>query len=693
MVVRPTSMDDLRNVYLHEGKVLIRRGFLEVLTFVDNASNPMTHLIAAQAFRPTRQAVYVCWDDVNKKVHVFTGDSWGQNATWIQEWTHHTSWGNKIPVVNMCESNDLVFMAHDHPVWASRAETKYVDLITAPTTLSTLAQDGTYNIRFRHVRHHIAFLFGSGHGWQTDGTGTGGAAPEWVRVSMPYDPTKFEAYHYFRVGAQDDPVTGLHEAGDTLLVFKEHQTHEIFGQSRFNFGERLIDPLYGMLYHRLAVNVSGLLFAWTNEGPRVFGGGQPSTGVEIPLELPFPEPETLPEEGELEYGFAAYVPSERIILFVFGRRVYALTYRLQGQMKWSYWELGFDPMCAFRLPYFGSGVLEEPAGYPYNPTFANTDTNSTELTVQHSTTPVGNETLEVFIREATGGTWPASPSYTFAVSTGASDTHTLDGLAPGEEYEVAVRWRLGPYYSEDADGPDPSLWTTATGTPRGTFTTTLSVPTIDGVQWARVSASQARLRLTITPAHSGIDIEVYHNNGAADVLVHTESGPTAQFTFDHTDDATNPMSPWSDDTSQNNTAPYGLNDYKVRHVTADATGSDATALDVWGGPVFATSWPVQVGQFTATDNADGTYQLNWGSPVPDPVPSPGYYVWDDDAGGTIDTARIGGAAGANGVSAVSSGTGSFLVCVRAYDVASYGTHGVRDYGPIDAAATDTVTVT
>jgi len=662
MAAPPTSMADLRNVFLHQGKFLVRRGF-EVRVELNDGTNDMTDVIGGHALRSLRNSVYVGYDSTTGNVQVFRGDSFGGAATFIGTWFTLTP-GSAPPVISMAESYGKVFMAHDDPIIATRAKTIYYDSST--DTIADLTQDwdgsGPYNIKFRGVERHLNYLWGWGYGTETTASGVEDR-PEMVRVSRPAAPTDFDINWYFVVGDRDDPVIRCIPAGGTLLAFKESETWELFGYSRDNFGQRPLDPLYGLGVSRLAVNVSGRVFAWTNEGPRLYDGSFGSEPLELPLELPQPEPDDLVPEGDLRLGFAEYLPYYRVVLFFFGKRVYALTVRVEGDWKWSYWELGFEPLCGFRLPVTAGGIAPPPDGFADNLSVSSiTDTGFTLGWDNNS--QVGTETLEVWAQEATAaGPWTQVAS--FAVSASGSQTGDVTGISPGLDHNIAVRYRRGVEYNPDYASSDPSSWPAGAQT---TVTTTLSAPAAPTGDWERVDASTEKFTLTVTPLHSGVNMQLLD---ASLAVLATEVGPDGTFTFE-------------------TTAVTGeaINTFYVRHQTTDVDGDNSAGLGIWGGPQD----PPVITSLNSSIPDGYNVALTAGNS------SQGIYVYDDwtrpsgpqDLSFDIDAATPVATLSPPTVSASETLSGATGVTLNVFARHFVVTDGVEDYSQAD---TDTVEIT
>ncbi|MCK5652242.1 MAG: hypothetical protein KAJ42_12735, partial [Gemmatimonadetes bacterium] len=456
--------------------------------------------------------VVVCYQETTEKVWVHRIDSLGLTAELIGEWENDNGWGEEPPKVSMAESYGRVFMAHNLRSVTNRAATIYYDPIFGSAPLDTLEADfkgtGAHDVHFRGVVRHLKYLFGWGYGDETEDR------PELVRSSRAGDPTSFSPEHYFIAGDRRDPVISCRPASNRLLVFKEVESHVIFGSGRDDFGIDIQDPLYGILGSELATNLGGTVLGWSAEGPRVWDGRGPSQEIAIPLELEGAEPADLVAEGLAVDAFAAYIPGIRVVGFFFGKRVYALTTRIEGDWKWSYWELDFEPLCGFTL-YPGVQDTVAPTGFPeWDDVDAGGIYADINLVNQNQD---GDETLELWLSED-GGAWYLAKSE--IVSTASTQTIRATSLTTGEDYEGALRYRRGTLYTSGYEGSDPSLWPAIS---QGSFNTDIAPPTwVSGV-WSRTAVATEQILVTVTPAvgEEAQDIKVYRE----DVLVHTISGP------------------------------------------------------------------------------------------------------------------------------------------------------------------------
>lgn len=648
MVAPPMSMEDLRNLFLHAGKYIVRRGFERRFQLIDDEGTAMTDVLCGHALRSQRTAIYAGYDSVSGDVKIFRGDGFGESATWIGDWFSLPA-GSNPPIVLMAESYNRVFIAHDHVSEANRAATIYYD--GDDDSIHTLQGDfggGLEDVKFRGVERHLDYLWGWGF------AGNSQVRPEIVRVSLPGDPLTFNPEHYFQVGDRNDAVIRCIPAGGTLLTYKETETWEIFGYSRDSFGTRPLDPRYGMGVSRLCVNVSGVVFAWTNEGPRLYDGSWSSDSLELPLELTAPEPGDLIEALEIKWAFAAYLPTYRVVLFFFGPRVYALSVRVPQDWKWSYWEIGFTPLCGFELPSGPGGLVTPPTAYADN--LSSPAQTTTTADVQFDVHDQdGDEYAEIWIKGT--GTWMRW--LTIPVTLDTTHSTQLTGLSPGVDYEWAVRIRRGPYYTEGYDSESPDDWPSDS---KSTFSTGLGFPTIEDAVWSRTSATSEQIQLTITPNHYGVDVEILRDGE----VVHTETAPGAIFN-------------WTD----TGFSPEADNSYTVRHVTEDQEGTESGATVVWGGPSPAPSG------VTISDGVFGDdYQLDWFNGRPD-LETEVWDNWEDGVGegafpATLRNTKVAGLDSTDEVLSNPAPDGDTVEASVRHVQVLFGVYDYSDFAPSDS---------
>lgn len=389
MVVKPNSMQDLRNVYHHEGSLAVRSGTEKTNQFTDGPGSgegtgeDATHILAGIAIRSERAGIVVSYYEPENRVSIWRVNALGEESVFVGFWPFRSSvygtsereawpaYDDDPPKVVLAEMYGQVFFAHDTYYDSFRADTYHYNpwglvddsLRLGPLSSDFLNEGAPQVIRFRGVVRHLHYLFGWWWGSSVE------TRPELVRVSLPGEPTKFDPSHYFIAGDRRDPVVACEPARQTLLVCKETETYQIIGYSRATFGIRPYDQLYGSLASRLITSVSGTVYVWSAEGPMAGGDVGPFEKIWLPLDLDGFEPATLVARTDFIDGWADYIDEVELVIFTFGRRVYVLSVRNPADPRWTYWELGKKAFCGFRL-YGGEGVGGVPTGHPEVDTIA-----------------------------------------------------------------------------------------------------------------------------------------------------------------------------------------------------------------------------------------------------------------------------------------------------------------------------------
>ena len=616
MVVEPGAMEDVRNAYLLEEKLQIRKGFAVPGTIGDVGVPEITHILAGHPLRSEGIGIVVGWASAAAEVHVFRVSPDGTESAHLGLWFRWSlDDGDYAPVIHMAESFGRIFMAHDEPSPLDRAPTFVYDPITpqdgllsplrdtfsadipgesgasapAPGASGASGAAGTF-IRFRGVVTHLDYLVGWGYGDAFLDR------PEMVRISLPGDPRTFEAEHYWIVGDRRDPVLQCVPAARDLLAFKAGEWHALTGSSRYDFGQVRRDPLYGLLYPRLAVNVSGLVFFWAQDGPRFTDGSRPSERLEIPLDLKGYEAADLPEEGTPCEAFATYVWEDQVVLFVFAQRAYALTVRTSGDWKWSYWTFEWAdryPLCAFTLWEDTFNRRLAPIGYPewVSEAPAGTFVDITVNNVNQS----GDERLEVWMRLA-GAPVPYFLRASTDVFLISPQVVRVGGLQAGQTYAGALRYRRGGQVNEAYAG-DPSSWPDVS---QGEFTTTFDPPDIGEVVgslgqrfaglpaeewiWQRTSGTDQYLQMRIKPVTDhgpGHRIRVYRSP-----FTTPESWSQVAELVEGVDFDLEALGTDGGFTYQNLNPPQsGMLMYRVTSVIDAAESPPSANLTLWPGPI------------------------------------------------------------------------------------------------------------
>ncbi len=372
MVVRGTSFDDIRNLFLFEGKAQVRDGIALRSVLQGDLITPedLDVTVMLAPLRSLAASVGVGYDSVSKELWFNRLDIDGTNPTVIG--SLGTLGGGitfEPPIIIGADSDNKFFLAHDEPNLSARLVTQVYNPggfpNLAPLTADLDGVNGEQDVFFRGVVRHLSYIFGWGYGSFSDPF-----RGDVVRVSGSGDATEFEDFAFFEAGQQGETVMVCRSAGPSLMVFKETEAYEIFGYSPDTFGIRLADSLFGCVGSRLAVSVAGSVFFWSTQGPRLTTGG-PSRDIAVPLDIDGPDPATLVAESDPQDAFAEYDPRTRVVQFVWGQRVYALSIRDPNKPRWSYYELGERAQCSalFFVTQSQAGGGGPPIGAPENLVF------------------------------------------------------------------------------------------------------------------------------------------------------------------------------------------------------------------------------------------------------------------------------------------------------------------------------------
>ncbi len=364
MVIQATTFEDLRNVFLYDGKAQVRAGLANRSVLQDDTPADLDVTVMLAPFRSESASIGIGFDDASKEVWLNRLDIDGTNPAVIGSLgTLDAGITFDPPIIVGADSDNKFFIAHDEPNPTSRLVTQVYDPSGFPQ-ISNLQADldginGQQDVFFRGVVRHLSYIFGWGYGSFSDPV-----RGDVVRVSNSGDSKIFEDFAFFEAWQQGETVMVCRSAGQTLMVYKETETYEIFGYSPDTFGIRLADSLFGCVGSRLAVSVAGSVFFWSTQGPRVTSGG-PSVDIAVPLDIDGPDPATLVAESDPQDAFADYDPRTRVIQFVWGQRVYALSIRDPNRPRWSYYELGEKAQCSglFFLTQSTAGGGGPPIGH------------------------------------------------------------------------------------------------------------------------------------------------------------------------------------------------------------------------------------------------------------------------------------------------------------------------------------------
>ena len=376
MVVKPTSFEDLRNMFLFDGKAQVRSGLLQKSVLQDGDLGGPFDLDVTVMLAPLRSEAasigvgYNTTGGTNREIWInrMAIDGTAPFAVGLYG-VLPTDASFDPPIIIGADSDNRFFFAHDEPKSLARLVTKVYDPNGFPNIAPLLADldgEGQNEVFFRGVVRHLSYIFGWGFGSSLDP-----ARDDVVRVSNSGNSVIFEDFAFFEAGQQGEVVMTCRSAGPSLMVFKENETYEIFGYSPDTFGIRLADSLFGAVGSRLAVSIAGTVFFWSTQGPRLTNGG-PSDDIAVPLDIGGPDPAGLVDESDPQDAFVEYDPATRVVNFVWGQRVYALSIRDPNKPRWSYYELGETAQCGglFFSSQSKAGSGGPPIGAPEDLIFA-----------------------------------------------------------------------------------------------------------------------------------------------------------------------------------------------------------------------------------------------------------------------------------------------------------------------------------
>lgn len=547
------TMRDLRNVYVRDTRLEIRKGAVQTATVGDTITGVFPFI--------TEQAgVLTALEGSSLRVYLVDGFGQGSPPLFLGDWGTLPEAAHKPPRTLGAEAGNRVFIAHDEIHIGKRLPTVIYQPFQSDTFV-TLRQDlggGEVDVKFRGVAKHLEYIVGWGFGNIDDQD-----RQEIVRISLPglIDETgevRFLPEHYWIVGTRGDPVVRCIPLGidePALLAFKSAETYLLFGYDQTNFGIRLIDSRHGLASSRLAVSYDGMVFFWSLEGPRVFDGPGASKELAIPLDLRAPPPSSLVQSGAIEDGWAEYVPERRAIRFVFGPLKYVLHLWNPTRPEWSY-EEGLDEFCGGIIFGGGTPVFGPPSGAPSLHDVVDIETTSVRLIIEHSGAE-GNEVLEVWLRPSGGEWFRFTPEM---VRLPGPQSVQVTGLQPGTSYDVAVRYRRGPHFTPGYEN-DPDTWPSYEA---GAFVTTMDAPVIQQATWERTSASSERILVTVSPVYNDVDLELLSGGVVVGTAPAPHSGPV---TIAHVDPAGEQ-----------------LHTYTARHRTAAKEGDESEPVSRWAGP-------------------------------------------------------------------------------------------------------------
>jgi hypothetical protein len=495
-VSQPSSMRALTNALPKRGKAEVRGGMV-LTTTLPAVAGSCTAVVLIHPLVSQQEAIAVGFYQQDRSLRVFRLS--GDGVSVIQSlgvWVNLHA--QSEPRVSVAEGFSVVLLAHDEPVLSRRAPTK-IFRVFGDGTLGNLEAEfdeaGRTAVYFRSVMAWGDYMVGFGFGSALEDR------PEFLRLSLPGEPGRFDRDHYFIVGNRGEPITGLGEAGGNLMVFKASKTYRVVGNSPVNFGILPAYALVGCPHQNLIVSVDGSCYFWSLEGPRVTMGGD-NRDVAMLLDLEGEDPDWLPAKAALKDGVALYHLKTRVVEWVFGMRGYALSLDGEG-LKWGHSDRGV-PIASSGVLYSGGPKLEGLAAPTSFSTIGTVEALSTRAILPLAHTGAVSETMGELWLRAGQGVWSRARDF---IVQGSSQQETLTGLTAMTNYAVAVRHRRGGEFPSAYAVEDPGLWPSAS---RAAFTTLLVPPLLVSATWMRVNSSSI-VRLVWEPTDSLVSHQALRN--------------------------------------------------------------------------------------------------------------------------------------------------------------------------------------
>lgn len=510
----PASFTDLRNVYLEDARLRLRRGFGPTGFPVLPVG---TDVCAIAMLEATLDILFVLYERSTRALTVYRLNPLASPTMQsVGSWGTVDAAATLPPVISVAESYGKVFLAHAEAVFSRRLVTKVYTPNATDATVGAIATlqadlngDGTpADVSFRGVYAHNDSMWGYGYGEETSATSKN--RPDIIRVSKPADPTVFVPERYFIAGKPSTAVTGLASLPlGGLVVGKTTSTYLITGTDAETYGIAPIDLHFGNLSDRGMVTERDAVWMWSMQGPRATMGGA-TVDMSQALALDAPQPTGLTTRGDVEHLYAFYDRVADTVEFVWPKWAtaeaptlsYVASVRDPNNIRWSYAErAGCVPCAAWVL----LGKESPPALSAYADFTAQSDggidaTNfavrKVSMTWDNLGSYLGNESYQIYAKPA-GGAW--SLKTTIAHNGASSQTAVVTGFDPLQDYSLAVRaTRDGAYVSgyEDADPDNWSGGTTALS--KATVQTSCGTPTMGTGTWSRISSTQVQVALVFT---------------------------------------------------------------------------------------------------------------------------------------------------------------------------------------------------
>lgn len=377
VAVQPQYPDDARNIYARDAKMALRPG-------LQNTGYPPvpwgTDMLAVETLKATLETLYVLYDRDTREIRIYVLN---QTTGAIAEINTpaHGLWGivnsnAEFPVVQVAESNGLMFFAHADLTFDFRLATIYYTpnaaSPTLPGVLTTLTADLNgdgiaEDVFFSGVYPYLVYLCGWGFGTETSGEGDAG---DTLRISQPGDPATFKPGNYLLAGVRKDPIIDVIVADDILAILKADETYRLIGTSPADFGIYIMDAEYGTIAARVTWNTGNRAYTWSSDGARRItrDGTFP---IAQPLELISPMPEDFPAAGPHRLAFVAYDQVRYLLYWCFPDieaaavpvRAFLLSLWDPQDPRWTLGEIEQPVSCAGTLVTRDVSTVTPPVGY------------------------------------------------------------------------------------------------------------------------------------------------------------------------------------------------------------------------------------------------------------------------------------------------------------------------------------------
>ena len=493
IAAQPETFADARNVHVRRGRLELRRG----LAPLQDALASEDVIIGMHPMRSQGKVAVVAYRTSTglAKLYLVASDGTGiiamPHSTLNTVFDLSASLPVTTPRVIMADAYDKLFIAHDEPAYSKRKPTKVYDALA--NTLTTLSKDlddvaGAADVYFRGVTTYLDYLVGWGYG--TEKTADDKDRPEIVRVSKPGDPMSWDKQHYFLAGHRNDPVLLVAPCGAGLRALKGSSSYQISGYDRRTFAIREADAHYGIASARLGVSVGGVLYFWSQDGPRMASTDGPSVDLGLPLNLSEPTTEMAQYMATTSDAFAAYDPYRQEVLFHFDRWAFVLSLKNKESERWSFRQYGkrlFSaslsiPAEAPRAVTGGAPDTDPPLIYQQaltvNPLSITTSGFTLSWTNANAGTINWTEVVEIWLRNQTdNGSWYKHAEQSIGTNPTQDTDAVITSLLNDRTYEVALRTRNGVNYTYGYTSSNPADWPSVSRTTVLTFGGTLAAPT------------------------------------------------------------------------------------------------------------------------------------------------------------------------------------------------------------------------